>query len=201
MWSVVVKPFVQVTVTSNSVWLRSTSSGAPTTALVMMRSPASRSLLNAASTMSAESVVTSTLNPVVLVHPAGDVCSDIEQTVPGGSSGVAGVAHVPSCPLVVIDCAPTNTTAPSGAVHATSNTNVSSRSIGCVSGPVVVLVIESVLVELMISIASPSRSTTTSAPIVVAKRASGVSTTEHAAFVGRAAIVNGALTEICPAST
>ena len=186
-----VKPPVQLMSTVNGSSVRSV--GAPMTVLLMVSVSVSRSLTKAALMMPVESVVTLTVVPLVLVHPVGGVCSVTEHSVPGGSSGVSGVAQVPDWLEVVMVCVPENSTPPAPSTHSTSNKNVASRSTGVVVGPVVVLVIERVDVVLVISIVSPSSSITTSALTVLVKRGSGSSTAEHSAPVGRLSTMSGVL--------
>ena len=187
----VMKPPVQLMSTMNSSSERSV--GAPMTVFWMVSVSVSRSLTNSASTIAAESVVTSRSRPLVFVQPAGGVCSVTAHTVPGGSSGVSGVAQVPVCPDVVIDWMPVNGTLPSGAVHVTSKVKVSSRSIRPVSGPVVVFVIENVLVVFVTTISSPSASMMTVAPVSASNCGSASSSTEQIAPVARLSITSGVL--------
>ena len=193
------KPPAHVTVTSKSSASRSVPAGTPSRVLVIVSSPVSRWFSNAASAIEAESVTISCGLVVRAVQPVV-ASSVIEHSVPGGSSGVSGVAQVPVCPLVVIVSTVECSTVPSAAVQVMSKMKLSSRSSGFVVGPKVALVIANVLVVFVIGILLPVVATTTSSPTVVAKRESGVSTAEHSAPVGTSSRTNGALTENWPAT-
>ena len=187
----VVKSPVQLISTMKASSLRSV--GEPVMVLVTARVSVSRSFSNAASMLPVESVVMVTVVPLVFVQPAGGASSVTVHSLPGAKSGVSGAAHEPVWPSVVMLSVPEKRTSPVALVHSTSNSNVSSRMTGTVSGPMVVLVIEKVDVVLTMSMTSPSVSIVTESLTELVKRGSLSSTAEHSAPVGRSSITSGVL--------